>query len=327
VGRVVAERIADVMRRRRHQGKKPVLGLATGSTPVVIYRELIRMHNEEGLSFADTVTFNLDEYYPMHPGSIHSYHRFMRENLFDQVDLLPENVHLPRGDIPRDEVEAHAQEYEEAIRRAGGIDFQILGVGRSGHIGFNEPGSGRNSRTRLIYLDTITRKDAAADFFSEENVPAEAVTMGVATILQAREIALVATGEHKARIVQRAVEGEVHPDVAATYLQEHPNATFYLDPAAAGELTRVRTPRCGFTAGPGRSGRSARRTCWCRSRKTSCAGRSWRSSSTSRRRTRRPSPVPTNASSGSAWRTGTGARPRTWTSWGCPPTSRWRRTW
>jgi glucosamine-6-phosphate deaminase len=242
IGRQLAARIVEIMKRKRQEGGRPVLGLATGSTPVVVYRELIRMHREEGLSFADTVTFNLDEYYPMDPGSIHSYHRFMRENFFDHVDLRPENIHIPRGDLGREQVDAHAEEYEEAIRRAGGIDFQLLGVGRSGHIGFNEPGSGRGSRTRLIYLDTITRKDAAADFFGEENVPSEAITMGVATILEAREIALVAIGEHKARIVQRAVEGDVHPDVAATYLQEHPNAAFYLDPAASSELTRVRTP-------------------------------------------------------------------------------------
>jgi glucosamine-6-phosphate deaminase len=242
VGKVVAERIAEVIRRKRHQGKRPVLGLATGSTPVVIYRELIRMHREENLSFADVVTFNLDEYFPMKPDSIHSYHRFMWENFFDHIDILPENVHVPRGDLPREQVDAHCAEYEEAIRRAGGIDFQILGVGRSGHIGFNEPGSGRSSRTRLIYLDTITRKDAAADFFGEENVPSEAITMGVATILEAREVALVATGEHKARIIQRSVEGDIHPDVAATYLQDHSNATFYLDPAASSELTKVKTP-------------------------------------------------------------------------------------
>jgi glucosamine-6-phosphate deaminase len=242
VARVVAERIAQVLRRRQHEGRRPVLGLATGSTPVGIYRELIRMHREEGLSFADTVTFNLDEYFPMDPRSIHSYHRFMWENLFEHVDIRPENVHVPRGDLRKGDVDDHAREYEDQIRRAGGIDFQILGVGRSGHIGFNEPGSGRGSRTRLIYLDTITRKDAAADFFGEENVPAEAITMGVATILEAREIALIATGEHKAWIVQRAVEGDIHPDVAATFLQEHVNATVYLDAPASAQLTRVKTP-------------------------------------------------------------------------------------
>lgn len=242
VARTVAQRIATVIREKREAGGRPVLGLATGSTPIGIYRELIRMHREEGLSFADVVTFNLDEYYPMDPESIHSYHRFMWENLFDHIDIDPANVHIPRGDIPRSEVARHCQEYEAAIREAGGIDFQLLGIGQTGHIGFNEPGSSVDSRTRLVALDTITRRTAAADFFGEENVPLEAITMGVATILEAREIALVATGEHKAVIVRRAVEGPVDPAVAATYLQRHPAATFYLDAAAAAELTRVKTP-------------------------------------------------------------------------------------
>jgi glucosamine-6-phosphate deaminase len=188
------------------------------------------------------VTFNLDEYVPMFPESIHSYHRFMRENLFDHVNVPEEQIHIPCGDLPADEIDGHCAAYERAIRDAGGIDFQILGIGRSGHIGFNEPGSAVESRTRLVYLDTVTRADAASDFFGEENVPPEALTMGVATILEAREIALIATGEHKAAIVRRAVEGAVHADVAATYLQEHPNATVWLDPAAAAELTRASTP-------------------------------------------------------------------------------------
>ena len=238
----VAGRIAELVRRRAAEGKTAVLGLATGSTPVGIYRELIRLHREEGLDFSNVVTFNLDEYYPMEPGSLHSYHRFMAENLFDHVNVPAGQTHVPRGDVPRDEVEGHCAEYEEAIAAAGGIDLQILGVGRSGHVGFNEPGSGRGSRTRVVYLDTVTRADAASDFFGEENVPPEAVTMGVATILEAREIVLIATGEHKAAVVRRAVEGEVHADVAATYLQEHGAATVYLDPAAAAELTRIRTP-------------------------------------------------------------------------------------
>ena len=171
-----------------------MLGLATGSTPIGAYRELVRMHREEGLSFADVITFNLDEYYPMDPGSLHSYHRFMWENLFSQLDILPENVHIPRGDVPRDGVEDECRRYEEAIEAAGGIDLQLLGIGRTGHIGFNEPGSGLDSRTRLVTLDLVTRKDTAADFFGEENVPREAITMGVATILDAREILILATG-------------------------------------------------------------------------------------------------------------------------------------
>ena len=242
VGLLVARRIADLIQARRRAGACTVLGLATGSTPIGVYRELIRMHQQEGLSFADVVTFNLDEYYPMDPGSIHSYHRFMWENLFAHLDILPQNVHLPRGNVPRDAVEDECRCYEEKIRAAGGIDLQLLGIGRTGHIGFNEPGSGAESRTRLVTLDLVTRKDTAADFFGEENVPREALTMGVETIFEAREILILATGEHKAAIVRRAVEGEVDHEVAATFLQNHGNTTCYLDRAAAAELTRVATP-------------------------------------------------------------------------------------
>ncbi len=238
----VAGRIAALVRARASEGRDAVLGLATGSTPLGVYRELIRLHREEGLDFANVITFNLDEYFPMRPGSIHSYRRYMHENLFDHVNIRPGRCHIPRGDLAEDEVDAHCADFEQRIRDAGGIDLQLLGIGRSGHIGFNEPGSGRDSRTRRIYLDTVTRADAAADFFGEENVPPQAITMGVATILEAREVVLLATGEHKAEIVLRAVEGEVSADVAATFLQQHPAATVYLDPAAAAELTGVRTP-------------------------------------------------------------------------------------
>jgi glucosamine-6-phosphate deaminase len=242
LGRLVARRIAEVIRARTAAGARAVLGLATGSTPIGAYRELIRMHREEGLSFRQVVTFNLDEYYPMDPGSVHSYHRFMWENLFSQLDIPSEQVHIPRGDLRRDEIDAEVRAYEAAIRAAGGIDLQLLGVGRTGHIGFNEPGSGLDSRTRLVTLDLVTRKDAAADFFGEENVPREALTMGVATILEAREILILATGEHKAGIVRRAVEGDVDHEVAATFLQRHANTTFYIDRPAAAALTREATP-------------------------------------------------------------------------------------
>jgi glucosamine-6-phosphate deaminase len=242
LGRLIAARIAELIRTRARAGRPAVLGLATGSTPIGIYRELVRLHREEGLSFAHVVTFNLDEYYPMDPGSLHSYHRFMWENLFSELDIRPENVHIPRGDVPREQVDAECRRYEEAIRDAGGIDLQLLGIGRTGHIGFNEPGSGLESRTRLITLDLVTRKDAAADFFGEDSVPREAVTMGVGTILEAREIVILATGEHKAHIVRRAVEGEVDHEVAATFLQRHGATTFYLDASAAAYLTRIATP-------------------------------------------------------------------------------------
>jgi glucosamine-6-phosphate deaminase len=242
IARLVATRIATLIRERQAAGEHAVLGLATGSTPIGVYRELIRMHRDEELSFSNVVTFNLDEYYPMPPNSVHSYHRFMWENLFEHVDIDPQNVHIPRGDIPREQVDEACRRYEDEIRRAGGIDFQVLGIGKTGHIGFNEPGSGADSRTRMVTLDAVTRRDAAADFFGEEFVPREAVTMGVATILEAREIAIIATGEHKAFIVSRAVEGDVDVEVAATFLQSHPNTTFYVDRAAAAELTRIKTP-------------------------------------------------------------------------------------
>jgi glucosamine-6-phosphate deaminase len=242
IARLVANRIATLIRERNAAGETTVLGLATGSTPIGVYRELIRMHNEDDLSFAGVVTFNLDEYYPMPKESIHSYHRFMWENLFSHIDIRAENVHIPPGDVPRTQIDEAADRYEASIQRAGGIDFQILGIGKTGHIGFNEPGSGSDSRTRIVTLDAVTRADAASDFFGEEYVPREAVTMGVATILDAREVAIIATGEHKSSIVKRAVEGDIDVEVAATFLQRHSNTTFYVDHAAAAELTRIKTP-------------------------------------------------------------------------------------
>ena len=238
----VANRIATVIRRRADEGRRAVLGLATGSTPLGVYRELVRQHRKEGLSFRHVVTFNLDEYYPMEPDNPHSYHRFMWDQLFSHVDIDRANVHIPKGNLERRELAAHCAAYEQAISDAGGIDLQILGIGKTGHIGFNEPGSGESSRTRVVTLDTITRRDAAADFFGEENVPREAITMGVATILAAREIAILATGEHKSAIVRRAVEGDIDLEVAATFLQRHPATTFHVDRAAAADLTRIASP-------------------------------------------------------------------------------------
>ncbi|QXD16317.1 glucosamine-6-phosphate deaminase [Rhodocaloribacter litoris] len=242
MARQVARRIANLIEERQAVGKNVVLGLPTGSTPIGVYEELVRMHREQGLDFSNVITFNLDEYYPMKPDSLQSYHRFMHEHFFDHVNIPKENIHIPRGDLPREEVEAYCLQYEHAITKAGGLDLVLLGIGRSGHIGFNEPGSGPETRTRLVVLDEITRKDAASDFFGEENVPREAITMGVGTILDAREIILMATGEHKASIVRRAVEEEPNRRVTASFLQRHRDATFYVDRAAAGELTRIKTP-------------------------------------------------------------------------------------
>src|SRR6266567_4475333 len=238
----VAERIIEVIQRETRAKGRAVLGLATGSTPLGVYEELIRRHHSGDVVFTRFITFNLDEYYPMAPDSPHSYQRYMWENFFAHVNIAKENVHIPDGTIPRERVVEACAAYEDAIRGAGGIDFQLLGIGKTGHVGFNEPGSDATSRTRIVTLDTLTRKDAAADFFGVENVPREAVTMGVATILDAREIAILATGEHKSAIVRRAVEGEVDLNVAATFLQNHPSTTFYVDRAASEELTRVATP-------------------------------------------------------------------------------------
>ncbi len=237
-----ARQVRTLIEAKQAAGDLAVLGLPTGSTPIGVYQELIRMHREEGLDFSNVVTFNLDEYVPMEPDSLQSYHRFMRENFFDHVNVPEENIHIPRGDLPEREIDSHAAEYERLIQKAGGIDLMLLGIGRSGHIGFNEPGSTPEDRTRLIVLDEITRKDAASDFFEEKYVPREAITMGVGTILDAREVILIATGEHKAPIVRQAVEEAPNAQVSATYLQLHNNATFYVDRAAASELTREKTP-------------------------------------------------------------------------------------
>src|SRR5258706_6996549 len=238
----VAREIADLIRVRASAGAKVVLGLATGSTPTGLYDELIRLHKEEGLSFKNVVTFNLDEYWPMDPNELQSYVRFMREHLFDFVDIDPKNIHIPAGTIAREAVAQFWANYERGIKEAGGLDYQILGIGRTGHVGFNEPGSPRDSRTRLITLDRVTRLDAASDFFGEWNVPRKAITMGVETILAARKVVLMAWGEGKAPVIRRAVEAEITSHVAASYLQQHPNARIVLDQAAAAELTRFKTP-------------------------------------------------------------------------------------
>ena len=238
----VARQIAELIREKAQRGEQAVLGLATGSTPQDVYSELVRMHAQDGLSFKNVVTFNLDEYWPMRPEALQSYRRFMAEHLFDHVDIDPTNVHIPDGTLEQGRIAAFCEAYERRIRDAGGIDLQLLGIGRTGHVGFNEPGSSRSSRTRLITLDKVTRLDAASDFFGEWNVPRQALTMGVGAILDARRLTLLAFGEAKAAIIRRAVEGEISSAVAASFLQQHPCAEFALDPAAAGELTPVKTP-------------------------------------------------------------------------------------
>jgi glucosamine-6-phosphate deaminase len=240
--RHVAVMIEGLIRQNNSAGQPTVLGLPTGSTPVGMYRELIRLHKEAGLDFSRVITFNLDEYCGLRPDNPHSYRRWMQETFFDHVNIRPENIHIPDGTITEESVEDYCAGYEQMIRRAGGIDLQILGIGRTGHIGFNEPGSTRHCRTRLVTLDPVTRRDAASDFYGEENVPPQALTMGVGTILEARKVAIMAFGEHKAPIVQRAVEGDMTDAIAASFLQKHPDCVFVLDRAAAGELTAIRSP-------------------------------------------------------------------------------------
>jgi glucosamine-6-phosphate deaminase len=239
---LVAKEIAGLIRARNQIGQNTVLGLATGSTPIQVYGELVRLHREEGLSFERVITFNLDEYYPIRPEELQSYVRFMNEYLFDHIDIKKENIHIPDGTLEREDVYQYCKEYEHKIEQAGGLDVQILGIGRTGHIGFNEPGSLEKTRTRLVTLDELTRADAAASFFGEEHVPRRAITMGVGSILKAKKIYLMAWGESKASIIQRSVEGEISAQVPATFLQKHENTKIILDEAAASELTRRKTP-------------------------------------------------------------------------------------
>ncbi|WP_146536908.1 6-phosphogluconolactonase [Rubripirellula reticaptiva] len=237
-----AAEIADLIRLKSSQNQNAVLGLVVGSSPVNIYSELVRLHRAGELSFANVVTFNSDEYHPMQPVELQSASRFMREHLFDHVDIDPANIHLLDGTVSKEDAAAHCAQYEQMIRDAGGIDVQLLGVNRAGHIGLNEPGSDRSSRTRLITLDEPTRTEAASDFFGAENVPRHAITMGIETILSAKRILLVAMGEGKADIVARVVEGFASANVPATFLQDHPSAEILLDQAAASGLARFATP-------------------------------------------------------------------------------------
>jgi len=247
----VASRIVNLIKSRQKEGKNVVLGLATGSTPLKVYSELIRWHKEGGLSFSNVITFNLDEYYPLDHDHQQSYNHFMWDRLFKHIDIKAENIHIPSGSIDQDDVASFCRDYEKKISEAGGIDIQLLGIGRTGHIGFNEPGSAYNSKTRLVTLDRITRNDAADAFNGEEHVPHFAITMGVGTILAAKEIFLMAWGEGKAEVVAKAVEGPITDVLPSSYLQNHPVTTFFVDPAAAAHLTRFQTPwrvgQCDWT--------------------------------------------------------------------------------
>ena len=239
---LVAQEIANFIQRKEELNEPCVLGLATGSSPIKVYEELVRMHKEEGLSFKNVVTFNLDEYYPMDKDNIQSYFYFMHEHLFNHVDIKAENINIPDGKVSADELRQYCIDYDMKINSYGGLDFQLLGIGRTGHIGFNEPGSHVNSATRSITLDHITRVDAAPSFLGVDNVPRKAITMGIGTVKNAKRIVLLAWGISKADIVKETIEGEISSQVPATYLQEHSNTTFVLDTEASSELTRVKTP-------------------------------------------------------------------------------------
>jgi glucosamine-6-phosphate deaminase len=240
--RAAARQIAALIRTKQAQGERCILGLATGSTPRTLYAELVRMHREEGLSFQNVVTFNLDEYYPIERDAWQSYNNYMHRNLFQHIDIDPANVHIPNGELSKEAIKEHCASYEKQIEDAGGIDLQILGIGNNGHIGFNEPGSSIYSRTRLINLENSTRLANAYEFANIAQVPRLAITMGISTIMKAKQIILLAWGPGKAPVVQKAVEGNVTESVPASLLQNHPDCTFYLDEAAAAELTRFKSP-------------------------------------------------------------------------------------
>jgi glucosamine-6-phosphate deaminase len=242
LARHVAVIVAGVIRERNALGQKAVLGLPTGSTPVGVYRELIRLHREEGLDFSNVVTFNLDEYYSLGPDALQSFHRWMHEQFINHVNIPAANVHIPDGLVSPSDIEDYCREYEDRIDSAGGLDICLLGIGGNGHIGFNEPFSMRNSRTRLCTLDPVTRRSAASDFFGEANVPTQAITMGLGTILESRKILLMALGEHKAKVIRELCEGTVTPRVPATFLLEHDDATVLVDAAAGKDLTCRATP-------------------------------------------------------------------------------------
>ncbi len=238
----VAGEIAQLIRKSQSEKKHCVLGLPTGSTPTAVYAALARMHQQENLSFKNVYAFNLDEYYPIHPESLQSYVRFMHEHLFDHIDIPKSNIHIPDGTLSKEHVQSFCTRYDEKIESLGGIDLQLLGIGRTGHIGFNEPGSSERSPTRLITLDQVTRMDAASDFFGEENVPRNAITMGVGTILKAKRIIMMAWGEGKSAVIRKATEGPVTDQIPSTFLQKHVRAFLVLDDASSSELTSVKTP-------------------------------------------------------------------------------------
>ncbi|MBC7902447.1 MAG: glucosamine-6-phosphate deaminase, partial [Gemmatimonadaceae bacterium] len=238
----IAQQIAEIIRAKQALNQKCVLGLATGSSPKTVYAELVRMHREEGLSFRNVVTFNLDEYYPIDNDALQSYNRYMKEQLFDKVDIDQKNTHVPDGEVAKENIKKFCADYDAMIEAAGGLDLQILGIGSNGHIGFNEPGSSLFSKTRLVPLENSTRMANAQEFQNISRVPRLAITMGISTIMKAKKILLMAWGQMKAPVIFKSVEGMVTEQIPASLLQQHADTTFVLDETAATELTRIKSP-------------------------------------------------------------------------------------
>ena len=239
---LIAREICDLIKSKQEKKKNCVIGFATGSSPTKVYQEIIRIHKEEPLSFYNVIAFNLDEYYPIEKDDNNSYHHFMNENLFDHIDIPKENINIPSGEISEKEIKKFCSSYEKKIDKNGGIDIQLLGIGRTGHIGFNEPGSHFNSITRLITLDHTTRFDASKSFNGIENVPSKALTIGIRTIFNSKRIIMMAWGIQKSHIVKKSVENNITSLIPTTYLQNHKNTTLVLDKECSSELTRFKTP-------------------------------------------------------------------------------------
>ena len=238
---MVAAQIATLIKDKQAKKENCVLGMATGSTPILLYKELVRLHKEEGLSFKNVITINLDEYYPINKTAYQSYWSFMHRHLFSLVDIKPENIHIPNGEWAQDQIKELCAGYEQIIEKSGGIDLQILGIGKNGHIGFNEPGSSFHSKTRVIHLDQETRIANTYEFHDLNKVPKLAITVGISSIMKAKKIVLLAWGS-KADIVAKAVEGNITEQVPASVLQNHDDCTFVIDEIAATDLTRNKSP-------------------------------------------------------------------------------------
>ena len=238
---MVAAQIATLIKDKQAKNEHCVLGMATGSTPILLYKELVRLHKEEGLSFKNVITINLDEYYPINKTAYQSYWSFMHRHLFSLVDIKPENIHIPNGEWAEDQLKEHCAAYEQIIEKSGGIDLQILGIGKNGHIGFNEPGSSFHSKTRVIHLDQQTRIANTYEFHDLNKVPKLAITVGISSIMKAKKIVLLAWGS-KADIVAKAIEGNITEQVPASVLQNHDDCTFVIDEIAATDLTRNKSP-------------------------------------------------------------------------------------